>query len=48
MSLESVSGWKTNGIKPPVLILCNFKGYEKTVIILLSLAKTSKLPFNIP
>ncbi len=28
MSLESVSGWKTNRIKPPVLILGNFKGIE--------------------
>ncbi len=28
MTLESVSGWKTNRIKPPVLILGNFKGIE--------------------
>jgi hypothetical protein len=27
-TLESVSGWKTNRIKPPVLILGNFKGIE--------------------
>ena len=26
--LESVSGWKTNRIKPPVLILGNFNGIE--------------------
>ncbi len=28
MTLESVSGWKTNRIKPPILILGNFKGIE--------------------
>ena len=28
MTLESVLGWKTNRIKPPVLILGNFKGIE--------------------
>ena len=27
-TLESVSGWKTNRIKPPVLILGNFNGIE--------------------